>query len=194
MLFRLFLLCRLIATLAVLIRPAVLAQTSPATSGHDDAFYISFQVPDYHDTYPQSINRSFSVAGYCAQATSNYHGFVRGSEGRINLIDPPGSTFTIARGINAAGAIVGYFQESNFFVHGFVRSPEGVFATIDYLGNQTLAWSINDAGVVTGYYVAANRQHGFMRSTKGKIISFDPPGSTSTFPTGINNERWIIGS
>src|SRR6476620_8330616 len=108
------LLCRLIATLAVLIRPAVLAQTSPATSGHDEAFYISFQVPDYHDTYPQSINRSFSVAGYCAQATSHYHGFVRGSEGRINLIDPPGSTFTIARGINAAGAIVGYFQSLTF--------------------------------------------------------------------------------
>jgi hypothetical protein len=101
-------------------------------------FYVSFQVPGYLDTYPQSINTFFSVAGYCAQGTHSYHGFLRDAWGGITLIDPPGSTFTIAKSINAAGAIAGYFQDSSG-VQGFVRSRLGHFATFNYLGNETLA-------------------------------------------------------
>jgi len=145
-------------------------QNSENRSFEEEAQYVSFQVPGYYDTYPQSINRSFSVAGYCSQGTTNYHGFVRDARGTVTLIDPPGSTFTIARSINSAGTIAGYFQSSSG-VQGFVRFPRGSFVTFDYLGNETVAWSINDLGAVTGYYVDGVVQHGFLRSSAGKLIS-----------------------
>jgi hypothetical protein len=35
--------------------------------------------------------------------------------------------------------------------------------------------------------------HGFIRSPDGGITSFDPPKSTFTMPTGLNNANEIIG-
>jgi hypothetical protein len=56
---------------------------------------------------------------------------------------------------------------------------------------------INGEGTIAGEYRDANGQnHGFVRSARGAITSFDVPGSTvrDTFPTSINDAGTITGS
>jgi predicted membrane protein len=58
----------------------------------------------------------------------------------------------------------------------------------------TTATSINQAGVITGYYIDASRLiHGFLRAATGGITTFDVPGSNDTFPFSINQAGVITG-
>ena len=59
-------------------------------------------------------------------------------------------------------------------------------------GGSTFPNSINAAGVITGDYLGCGA-HGFVRDRDGKIITFDPPGSTYTMPTSINDAGAITG-
>ncbi len=60
---------------------------------------------------------------------------------------------------------------------------------------------INDGGVITGRYIDAhNGNHGFLRSTGGKFITFDAPGAgttagsgSGTFSNNINDGGTITG-
>ncbi len=53
---------------------------------------------------------------------------------------------------------------------------------------------INPAGAITGtYFDASGIGHGFLRSAKGIVASFDPPGSTYTIPQSINAGGAITG-
>jgi hypothetical protein len=53
--------------------------------------------------------------------------------------------------------------------------------------------SINAAGVIAGNYYGCGAEHGFVRDRDGKLTTFDPPGSTSTQPTSINDAGAITG-
>ncbi len=54
---------------------------------------------------------------------------------------------------------------------------------------------MNEDGVITGsYYDVNNTAHGFVRSRRGKITTFDAPGIVNgTFPVSINEEGTIVG-
>jgi hypothetical protein len=61
-------------------------------------------------------------------------------------------------------------------------------------GQGTLGGGIVDDGSVDGYYIdSSGVAHGFLRSPSGKIATFDPPGSTATFPIGMNSTHSIVG-
>jgi hypothetical protein len=73
--------------------------------------------------------------------------------------------------INNFGAITGYYLDANNVFHGFLRSPEGKFTTFEAPGadttandyNGTFPYTINDQGVITGYYIDVNNvSHGFL--------------------------------
>jgi hypothetical protein len=54
---------------------------------------------------------------------------------------------------------------------------------------------ITPDGVIIGYYVnASGVRHGFLRAPDGTITTFDPPGSTFTQPTSINEAGEIAGA
>ena len=84
-------------------------------------------------------------------------------------------------------------MDANQFQHGFLRRPGGEIVPFDPPeSTRTLGVSINDAGVITGQYFAANgRAFGFVRHPNGKFTSFDPGFNTQ--PTSINNEGAITG-
>jgi len=77
------------------------------------------------NTYPQSINAKGSVAGYYEDfSTGMLHGFVRAPNGKITVLDPPGTVDTQASAVNARGAVAGYFIDGSGVEHGFVWSKK----------------------------------------------------------------------
>ena len=58
----------------------------------------------------------------------------------------------------------------------------------------TYPMSVNDTMTVTGFYIAAQATHGFIRRADGTVTSFDVPGSQATQPASINRRGEITGS
>jgi hypothetical protein len=136
------------------------------------------------------INQWGSIAGYYTDASGVQHGYLRSPEGSITTFDFPGSTAPgcpsdCSMGLNNFGAITGYYLDANYRLRGFLRSPAGKLITLDAPGagtepinpggiigagclfgffcQGTFPVSINDAGVIAGYYVDANFiSHGFL--------------------------------
>ncbi len=54
--------------------------------------------------------------------------------------------------------------------------------------------SINPSGTITGYYIDASIEHGFLRAPDGSFTTFDAPGSFYTQPQSINPAGVVTGS
>ena len=57
----------------------------------------------------------------------------------------------------------------------------------------TVAFGINDDGVIVGRYLAAGRTHAFVRSPDGQLTTIDFPGAGFTVAGGLNNRGDILG-
>jgi hypothetical protein len=126
----------------------------------------------------RGLNVFGAIASYYIDGNNVVHGFLRSPTGRFTTFDPPGEgpqgvgcAADCPIGLNDLGAITGIYLDANNVYHGFVRSPEGAFTTFEAPGadttpndfNGTFPYSINDWGVVTGYYIDANNvSHGFL--------------------------------
>ena len=156
--------------------------------------FTTFDVIGAELTAPVSINNRGAVTGYYS-AHGIDHGFVRDAEGSIMTFDPvPGCCVRVAGSINDSGTVAGRYQVGYSF-HAFIRDASGTITIFDVPGSQpgtTEAHSINNAGQITGAYVAGV-YHGFIRDAEGTFISFDVPGSQGTYPTSINNTGAVTG-
>jgi hypothetical protein len=98
---------------------------------------------------------------------------------------------TYGSAINASGTVVGDFV-GDFFA-GYVRAPDGTITTYS-ITLTTISTAINRGRSVTGFYQDNNNiYHGFLRKPGGKVISFDPAGSTNTEAFAINDSGVITG-
>lgn len=98
----------------------------------------------------------------------------------------PGQLGTYAFANNDEGAVVGFYTDGNVVPHGFLRTPAGKFVSFDAPGaglgegldQGTVAYSINDLGVIGGQYEDdMNIFHGFLRYPNGSFVTFDAPGA-----------------
>jgi hypothetical protein len=152
-------------------------------------------------TKPIGINASGTIVGdYVDSNDYLYHGFLRSPTGTITKFDVPGSTSdgegaggTMPIAINASGDVTGTYIGQDSGYHGFLRKANGTFVSFDppdakveggyantdqYAG--TIAFAINDAGVIAGTYVDGNLvRHGFVRAANGTFSEFDAPGAGS---------------
>jgi len=157
-------------------------------------------------TQPTGINIAGVITGDVIDDENGTHGFVGTLAGGFTDFDAPcanpivGGTYPT--GINDLGVIAGYDIDTNSVSHGFVRTPDGEFITFDDsqapagtgAGQGTNPVGINDIGEIAGYYIDGNgATHGFVRTTGGKITTFDPTGSVATYPFNINNFGVIAG-
>jgi len=70
----------------------------------------------------------------------------------------------------------------------------GTITSFDPPGSsQTIPLSINNDGLVTGYYSDGSAVHGFLRTPEGSFTAIDGPGSTATYAWSINSAGWIAG-
>jgi probable HAF family extracellular repeat protein len=116
------------------------------------------------------------------------HQLLRKADGKITTWDAPGAgtgpyqgtgfndTPTIGYpvgSLNTEGTVASMYMDSNSTHHGYVRTANGVFTTFDAPladvtpGDQNGTWptSINDFGVITGWYIdSSDVIHGFVRT------------------------------
>jgi len=148
-----------------------------------------------------AINNAGEIAGNylvsknpCPSSDPPYEavGYMRDRKGNFSDIRSGEDTETVEpQDINQRGDIVGSFGEDPDF-HVFLYDHHGTFTDLNIADPAPGSFHINASGVITGN-TGSPPFHGFVRMTTGDVIMFDPPGSTRTFATGINNRGDIIG-
>jgi len=169
-----------------------------------DGTFATFDPPDagtgaYQGTYPaifSGINPEGATIGMYLDANNVWHAYLRASDGTITEFDYPNAGTgagqgTGTSGINPAGEIVGWYIDANNVFHGFLRAPDGTMTPVDVPGAGTGTYQgtyaaefmyefggINPAGTITGFYADKNSvYHGFLRTARGKITTFDVSGA-----------------
>lgn len=127
--------------------------------------YSFFAVPKAanHTTSPSGLNDKGQVAGYFADASGVYHGFLK-EYGTYTIIDVPGATNTYPDGLNDRGVIQGQIYDIAGAAEGFLATPGGHFAIVNYPGpKMTALVGINDRGdVCGGYWEVFGFNHAFV--------------------------------
>ncbi|HLW69968.1 MAG TPA: hypothetical protein VKS22_05040 [Candidatus Binataceae bacterium] len=155
-------------------------------------------------TQPDQMNNSNTMAGDYLDANGVFHGFTLNS-GTFTTFDvsAAGSAFTAAFGINDQGDLAGEFGAATATVHNesFVV-VSGVETDFDVSGAAgDFATAINNGDVAVGTYSTTDPLtleatcgcHGYMRAANGTVTTFDPVGSVSTVPHGLNNKNIVVG-
>ena len=140
---------------------------------------------------PPSINPAGAIAGSYTSSLPDFtgHGFLRAPEGSFTTIDYPGASFTEVIAINPAGVIVGDFCNDVTCYQGFLRTPDGAFTVIN--ANAGIPTAINSDGAITGSLLMG--VGGYVRSSDGTFITFNPPDSVSTSPFAISSVGAVTG-
>jgi hypothetical protein len=136
-------------------------------------------------TAAYNINAGGKILGAYADNSGNFvqHGLLRDRNGRFTTLEAPGAGtgiyqgtgsnfffFGTIPGLNNSGAITATYLDANDVFHGFLRKPDGTFVTFDAPGadltpgnfNGTVPGSINELGVITGFYFDSRFvPHGF---------------------------------
>jgi hypothetical protein len=124
------------------------------------------------------LNLFGTSTGYYIDANFVVHIVLRSASGDFTTFLPPGAGPYGAGcysdcpiGLNDWGQITGIYLDANNVVHGFLRNPDGKYTTFEAPGADTTAgsysgtfpYSVNNQGVITGYYLDANNvSHGFL--------------------------------
>jgi hypothetical protein len=178
---------------------------------YEDGQIITFDVPGSTATIPVSINTAGDIAGYDTLPGDIPQGFVRTPDGKITTFGNPVTTASSSSfwaqpvTINVAGEIIGNYPDVALASVVFLRSAAGVVLTFSLgLGAHysTVATGLNAGGAIVGYASSQSLDlaEGFLWSGQGPPPNpgggFTPitvPGSTGTFPTGINADGTIVG-
>jgi hypothetical protein len=152
----------------------------------------SYEVPGAGSGYDQGtscpgcsvgLNIFGASAGYYIDSNYLQHVYLRSSAGQATTFNTPGDASLGANcfsdcplGLNDWGAITGVYFNVNGVGHGFLRTAGGKVGSFDAPGAAnltpqppwywmgTLPVSINDDGIIAGYYIDANNvSHGFLR-------------------------------
>jgi hypothetical protein len=174
----------------------------PCKGGQGGDSFLTFQVAS-HATYPLSINKAGTVAGYYVDQSGGTHGFVRYKNGSIATFDVPGSLSTVAVSINTAGIVTGYYEVPSTsqpvygIPQGFIRAVNAEITTFGN-GSQFSAQpvSINIAGEIIGNYPSVGLGSiVFVRSASGTVNTFSLSlgAHYSTIATGLNADGAVVG-
>ena len=152
------------------------------------ARFTQYDINGSTGTVVHAIDNAGDFAGTLG-SNGNYRGFVSVG-GNLTTFAVNGRP-TEAYGINSANSTVGYFinAQANAF-HGYLRDSTGHYTQIDFPGStSTACTSINDAGVITGFYVdTAGANHGFI------LDSGNYKSSQFPYIAQFNNGGAMVGS
>lgn len=156
--------------------------------------------PGSVQTQVVGINSAGDTVGFFIDAAGVTHGFSRSSAGVFTTEDAPGKAFNQLLGVNDLGESAGYSSTDpgGMTVQRAFTLSGGSFSYLDSLGlfpMSTLndqATDVNNAGVVSGFYVTPTLTIGFLlHGTTLTPINF--PGSNNSQALGLNNAGQIVG-
>lgn len=170
--------------------------------------YNVFDFPAAYYTIATGVSTKGTIAGFYQEYAgagerdsgygANVNGFIytpgKTQPTELNL---PGCTETELYGVNGSGTVVGNcpgsFNTVKFY--GIAYNPATQVETDLIVQNSqfTHAYGINDLGQIVGAYNDGTTYHCFLYSSGSYIIIPDPPGSTLTICTGINNAAQVAG-
>jgi uncharacterized membrane protein len=143
------------------------------------------------------FNNRGQIAGNAFYPDGSVHGFIGNSQ-HYEIFDDPdtNAVITIPTKINDAGIVVGAYEATfdilNTQTHAFLKDGNQL-TSLDLPGTDgTAAQSINNRGVIVGYYLLGVNTHGFVR-TGNRWASFDVPGAALTFISDINDRGDLAG-
>jgi len=161
---------------------------------YDGASYATVDFPGASYSFLFGIGASGSTVGSYSlvDGIGPYHGLTQQGQNFATFDFP--NRETDGRAVNAAGHVVGIYNTGFGTANsGYLKVGE-TYTSIDVPGAQhTYVFGINDAGKITGSYVAGDGSlRGFLRvGAAYSAISF--PGATQTFAGGVNNSDTIVG-
>src|SRR4051812_2546118 len=135
---------------------------------------------------PGSIDSAGQIVGFYTDAAAVLHGFLRETTGKILPLDPPGSTFTVARASTPAGDVMGYYQDAGKATHGFVSNSTGLYVSFDAAPGSlgTVPLAMNRFGSIAGYFIDGQASfHGLLRKTDATFVSFEACHGSNTIAT-----------
>jgi hypothetical protein len=125
------------------------------------------------------LNLLGAIAGYYIDTNYVVHVYLRSPTGGFTTFLPLGAGpqgvncyADCPIGLNDWGGITGIYLDANNVYHGFLRTPAATLTTFDAPGadktagslHGTFPYSVNNAGIISGYYLDANNvSHGFVR-------------------------------
>jgi hypothetical protein len=149
----------------------------PVPSPVNNTGVTTIDVTGSTGTFPIGINADGTVVG-CYSNNDVYQDFVRDSDGVITTINLPGTAPNCVANatqglynvsfpsvsVNDQGTITGYYTNAAKVPVAFVRFENGKFTTFDRRGSkQTIPTSINNGGVIIGYFSQGREVVGFIR-------------------------------
>jgi hypothetical protein len=151
-------------------------------------------------TRATSINNRGQVTGDYVDYPTEYHGYIRDSDGTMTTFDAPDASFsgfwngTTPTSINQFGDVCGYYHDANAAIHSFLRTHDGNFIDFQVPGASTNAYSgawasrILDDGTVLGFYYDDNYQaYGYVRFPRGQVWTVSFPQIPNAHDFGIVN-------
>jgi probable HAF family extracellular repeat protein len=173
---------------AVLSLAILLLATTPLALAQGTYTQIDFPGAVYTQAY--GINGAGDVVGGYNDSSGNNHGFFL-SGGVYTTIDDPDVPQNFAYGINDVGQIVGSNGLSSFIYDLQTQT----FTTVSFPSSHssTVAFAINNAGVVVGYLlINSNNTVGF-EYKDGSYLAVRRPGFSETDLVGINGLGQALG-
>ena len=152
--------------------------------------FRNLEIPNAQSTTPYGVNDSGVISGNYTDSSGVVHCFMH-SGNTITTITDPNGTGTSCFGINAFGAIVGFYNVLNSFSNGFIYA-NGVFTDVivPTATAGTIAYGINDSGLVVGQFSDSNGTHGFLFNGS-TYETLNAPGADVTIAVGINSNNII---
>jgi hypothetical protein len=160
-----------------------------------EGLFVPRDFPGALDTGVRGINNRGDLSGtYDTALHPDPIGFILPRTGpAVSFGPPPGGSGLYVSHINDWRQVVGNYTAANGAVVGFLRKSNGQFVDVIVPGAaNTLAYGINDCGIVVGFWTD-DTAHGFY-GRPGDLHSFDLPGAGATKAWGINNHGRIVGA
>jgi uncharacterized membrane protein len=156
--------------------------------------FIPRDFPGALDTAVRGNNNRGDLSGTYDTANGPTTGFIRPLVGPPITFGPPsgGSGLYVSK-INDWRQVVGFYTAADGTLLSFLRQPNGQLIDVIVPGSvTTLAYGINDCGIIVGLWQDNITAHGFY-GRPGNLHSFDLQGAGATFAREINNRGQIVG-
>jgi hypothetical protein len=165
-----------------------------------DGSFVIFDGPGKNYTGGRALNSYSAVAGDF-YSMAGAPGFIRTPSGTTDTFTIGSSNNVEPESINDFGEVVGSFITSVLGRSlGFLRKADGRVIPLQLPSQETgevlnsSANSINNTGLITGYYATSAASGGFLRMPNGTFSLFQIPGGSNTYPEVINENNVITGS